>query len=85
MIRRADITSEIKPVRCAIYTRVSTPDQANGDFTSIDNQREMAEAYIKSQAGKGWVLLDEHFDDPGFSAGSIERPALRRQRGRKPA
>ena len=31
-------------VRCAIYTRVSTPEQAEGDFTSLDNQREMAEA-----------------------------------------
>ena len=56
-------------MRCAIYTRVSTVDQAQGEFTSIDNQREMAEAYVKSQAGKNWVAIDEHFDDPGFSAG----------------
>ena len=78
MIRRADIATQIKPVRCAIYTRVSTVDQAQGEFTSIDNQREMAEAYIKSQAGKNWLAIDEHFDDPGFSAGTVERPALRR-------
>jgi site-specific DNA recombinase len=78
VIRRADITTETRPVRCAIYTRVSTVDQAQGEFTSIDNQREMAEAYVKSQAGKNWVAIDEHFDDPGYSAGTVERPALRR-------
>ncbi|HOX27271.1 MAG TPA: recombinase family protein [Candidatus Krumholzibacteria bacterium] len=69
---------QVQQVRCAIYTRVSTVDQAQGEFTSIDNQREMAEAYIKSQAGKGWVLLDEHFDDSGYSAGTVDRPALQR-------
>ena len=78
MIRRADLSTQTPPVRCAIYCRVSTVDQAQGEFTSIDNQREMAEAYIKSQAGKNWICIDEHFDDPGFSAGTVERPALRR-------
>jgi len=82
VIRRADTTTQITPVRCAIYTRVSTVDQAQGDFTSIDNQREMAEAYIKSQAGKNWICIDEHFDDPGFSAATIERPGLRSLMGR---
>ncbi len=65
-------------IRCAIYTRVSTPEQAEGDFSSIDNQREMAEAYIKSQAGQGWVALDTRYDDRGFSGGTMERPALDR-------
>jgi site-specific DNA recombinase len=79
VIRKADNLSSKPPlVRCGIYTRVSTPDQANGDFTSLDNQREMAEAYIRSQAGQGWVALKDRFDDAGFSAGSIDRPALTR-------
>ena len=38
----------------------------------------MAEAYVRSQALKNWVLIDEHFDDPGYSASTVERPALRR-------
>jgi len=67
---------ESSKVRCAIYTRVSTPEQAEGDFTSLDNQREMAEAYIQSQAGNGWVILDEQYNDAGFSGGTINRPAL---------
>jgi site-specific DNA recombinase len=65
-------------VRCAIYTRVSTPEQAQGDFSSIDNQREMAEAYIRSQAGQEWVALNERYNDCGFSGGTLERPALDR-------
>ncbi len=79
MIRRAG--SPARPpssLRCAIYCRVSTVDQAQGEFTSIDNQRQMAEAYIASQAGKNWVVIDEHFDDPGFSASTTDRPALQR-------
>lgn len=79
MIRRAG-SPALPPssLRCAIYCRVSTVDQAQGEFTSIDNQRAMAEAYISSQAGKNWVVIDEHFDDPGFSASTTDRPALQR-------
>jgi len=76
--RKANTTTETTLVRCAIYTRVSTIDQAQGEFTSIDNQRELAEAFVKSQGGKNWIAIDEHFDDPGYSAGTVERPALRR-------
>ena len=64
--------------RAAIYTRVSTPEQAEGDFTSLDNQREMAEAYIQSQASQGWIVLDTRYDDAGFSGGNVDRPALDR-------
>ncbi|MBK8285769.1 MAG: recombinase family protein [Ahniella sp.] len=78
MIRRAEMTTETKAVRVAVYCRVSTIDQTLGEFTSIDNQRAMAEAYVRSQALKNWVLIDEHFDDPGYSASTVERPALRR-------
>ena len=69
------IARAAEEVRCAVYTRVSTPDQAKGDFSSIDNQREMAEAYIRSQ---GWDAADTMYDDRGFSGGSLERPALDR-------
>jgi DNA invertase Pin-like site-specific DNA recombinase len=48
------------------------------DFNSLDNQREAAVAYVKSQAHEGWVLLRDRYDDGGFSGGSMERPALRK-------
>ncbi len=34
-----------KPLRCAIYTRVSTEHGLEQEFNSLDNQREAAEAY----------------------------------------
>ncbi len=65
-------------VRCAVYTRKSTDEGLDRDFNSLDAQREAAEAYIKSQAGTGWVLLPDRYDDGGFSGGNLERPALKR-------
>src|SRR5262249_30879019 len=36
------------------------------------------EAYIKSQASQGWKVLPQHYDDPAYSGGNLERPALKR-------
>src|SRR5215204_769210 len=69
---------EVKRLRCAIYTRVSTEHGLEQDFNSLDAQREAAEAYIKSQAHEGWLLVKAHYNDGGFSGGSIDRPALQR-------
>src|SRR6202795_4471250 len=66
------------PLRCAIYTRVSTEHGLEQEFNSLDNQREAAEAYIKSQAREGWSLIRNRYDDGGFSGGSMERPALKK-------
>jgi site-specific DNA recombinase len=68
----------MKPVRCAIYTRKSTEEGLDREFTSLDAQREAAEAYIKSQAPAGWVCLPKRYDDGGFSGANMERPALQR-------
>ncbi len=65
-----------KAFRCAIYTRVSTDHGLEQEFNSLDNQREAAEAYVKSQAHEGWRLVRDRYDDGGFSGGSMERPAL---------
>ena len=47
------------PVRCAIYTRVSTDRGLDQDFNSLDAQYERAQAYIRSQAHAGWTT-DPH-------------------------
>ncbi len=60
-----------KHLRCAIYTRGSTEHGLEQEFNSLDNQREAAEAYIKSQAHEGWRCLRERYDDGGFSGGSM--------------
>jgi site-specific DNA recombinase len=68
----------IKPVRCAIYTRVSTDHGLEQDFNSLDAQHDAAQAYIRSQAHAGWTLIRSRYDDGGYSGGSTERPALQR-------
>jgi site-specific DNA recombinase len=65
-------------LRCAIYTRVSTEHGLEQEFNSLDNQREASEAYVKSQAHEGWKLIRTHYDDGGYSGGSMDRPALKR-------
>jgi site-specific DNA recombinase len=65
-------------LRCAIYTRVSTDQGLEQDFNSLDAQREASEAYIKSQAHEGWRLIRDHYDDGGYSGGSMDRPALQK-------
>ncbi len=65
-------------VRCAVYTRKSTEEGLEQDFNSLQAQREAAEAFIKSQKHAGWTLIPHHYDDGGFSGGSLDRPALQR-------
>ena len=65
-------------IRCAIYTRKSTEEGLDQAFNSLDAQREACEAYIKSQAAEGWVLVPTAYDDGGFSGGNMDRPALLR-------
>jgi len=67
-----------KAQRCAIYTRVSTDQGLEQEFNSLHAQREAAQAYVKSQAHEGWKLVRDHYDDGGFSGGSMERPALQK-------
>jgi site-specific DNA recombinase len=62
--------------RCAIYTRKSSEEGLEQSFNSLDAQREACEAYVRSQAAEGWVLMDTLYDDGGFSGGTVERPAL---------
>lgn len=67
-----------KVLRCAIYTRKSTEHGLELEFNSLHAQREACEAYIKSQASQGWQALARKYDDPAFSGGNMERPALKR-------
>jgi site-specific DNA recombinase len=66
----------VKPVRCAIYTRVSTEHGLDQEFNSLDAQYEAASAYIKSQAHAGWAQIRSRYDDGGYSGGSTDRPDL---------
>ena len=72
------MAGEAKALRCAIYTRKSTEHGLEQEFNSLDAQREACEAYIKSQASQGWKALPQHYDDPAYSGGNLDRPALKK-------
>ena len=64
-------------LRCAIYTRKSSEEGLDMEFNSLDAQRESCEAYIASQRAEGWACMREHYDDGGFSGGTLDRPGLK--------
>ena len=64
--------------KCAMYTRKSTDEGLAMEFNSLDAQRESCSAYIESQRAEGWIHIPDHYDDGGFSGGTLERPALQR-------
>src|SRR5260221_5204386 len=68
----------VKPVRCAIYARVSIEQGLDQVSNSLDAQYDAASAYIKSQAHAGWALIRSRYDDGGSSGGSTDRPDLQR-------
>lgn len=65
-------------VRCAIYTRKSTAAGLEKDFNSLDAQREACLDYVRSQASRGWIALEEAYDDGGFTGANIERPGFQK-------
>ena len=67
-----------KLFRCAIYTRKSTEHGLELEFNSLDAQREACEAYVKSQTHEGWKILPKRYDDPAYSGGNLDRPALQK-------
>src|ERR1700704_3672518 len=76
-VGRTPMIGEAKMLRCAIYTRKSTEHGLKQEFNSLDAQREACEAYVKSQASQGWKALPQLYDDPAYSGGNLERPALK--------
>ena len=46
------------------------------EFNSLEAQYDSCANYIRSQASKGWTILDYRYDDGGYSGGNMNRPAL---------
>jgi DNA invertase Pin-like site-specific DNA recombinase len=65
-------------MRCAVYTRKSSEEGLDQEYNSIDAQRDAGHAYIASQRTEGWIAVADDYDDPAFSGGNMERPALKR-------
>ncbi|HOJ16775.1 MAG TPA: recombinase family protein [Caldisericia bacterium] len=60
-------------MKCAIYTRVSTDNQAEKEFSSCEAQEEKIRAFIKSQ--KNWEIF-KVYSDAGYTGANLNRPAL---------
>jgi len=58
---------------CAIYTRVSTDNQAEKEFSSCEAQEEKIRAFIRSQ--NNWRVF-KVYSDAGHTGANIKRPAL---------
>ena len=65
-------------VNVAVYTRVSTDDQAREGF-SLDAQKERLAAYCEAQS---WEIVDYYIDD-GHSGRNTKRPAYQRMMAEK--
>jgi site-specific DNA recombinase len=64
------------PIRCAIYTRQSV--EPHTDLSSCQVQFDLCQAYVQSQRSLGYVVVEERFDDEGYSGTTLERPAFQR-------
>ena len=64
-------------MRCAIYTRVSTDNQVEKDYNSLETQKESLMAYIQAHKYEGWELYDV-YEDAGYSAADLNRSELQR-------
>jgi len=76
--RARAVATATAPVSCAAYIRVSTEDQANKEYSSLEVQREACEAYVGLHRDESWRLLPDEYSDGGFSGGNTSRPALQR-------
>ncbi|NDE05484.1 MAG: recombinase family protein, partial [Flavobacteriia bacterium] len=68
----------VKKLRCAIYTRKSTDEGLEQEYNSLEAQRDAALAFITSQRHEGWTVLDDEYNDGGYSGGNTNRPSLKR-------
>ena len=66
------MTAKAPVRRCAVYTRKSSEEGLEQNFNSLHAQREACEAFIRSQAGEGWRLVNTAYDDGGLSGGTLQ-------------
>jgi DNA invertase Pin-like site-specific DNA recombinase len=75
MQESSTVSVAAKPTRCAIYTRVSTDQQAEKEFNSCEAQEARVRSFVASQEG---FQVSEVYTDAGYTGANIERPALQK-------
>jgi DNA invertase Pin-like site-specific DNA recombinase len=71
-------SAPVKPVRCAVYTRVSPQARGVVGPDSLRSQRKDCEAFIRRRAQEGWVQVEAVFEDNGYASTIQDRPGLTR-------
>jgi DNA invertase Pin-like site-specific DNA recombinase len=66
-----------RTLRCAIYTRKSSERGLQQDFNSLKAQHAICSAYIQSQQHKGWIEIDNVYEDAAQSGATLNRPAMK--------
>ena len=51
-------------IKCAVYTRVSTDNQAEKEFNSCEAQQNKIKSFIKSQEN---MVVHDFYTDAGFT------------------
>ena len=59
-------------MRCAIYTRVSTEEQAAKEVSSLDAQEDLLLSYIERRKDKGYKLVNIYREE-GISGTTIKK------------
>ncbi|WP_374308368.1 recombinase family protein [Methylocella sp.] len=67
----AEVIPNVRPLRAALYLRVSTGRQAEGEV-SLPSQRDLTTRYC---LGNGWQIVDEYVE-PGATATDDRRPVF---------
>lgn len=62
-------------LNCAIYTRVSTDNQAEKEFNSCESQNERIKSFIHSQEN---MTLYDIYSDQGYSGSTLKRPSFQK-------
>ncbi|MBL0349519.1 MAG: recombinase family protein [Elusimicrobia bacterium] len=71
---KTDAPEKQRPTRCAIYTRVSTDQQAELEYNSCEAQEDRIRSFIASQEG---FVVGGVYTDPGYTGANTDRPGLR--------
>jgi site-specific DNA recombinase len=70
------MNNKLPPIPYAIYTRVSTEEQTQGEFTSLDAQFMQCKSYMETFKDKNYVFY-KHYCDDGYSGATLNRPAIK--------
>jgi len=58
---------------CIIYTRVSTDNQAEKEFSSCEAQEQKIKSFVASQ--DNWKII-KVYSDAGYSGATLNRPKI---------